>query len=101
MLHPDGSVEVGQIISIDQNGLSILVPVNRSGSKPDEAVQLDVLLVDDDIFLENVDSLIISKQILPEDQKQVKYHPPAYCFSLKFTHLTLSQERKLGTITTH
>ncbi len=101
LLSNSGFVEVGQIAAITTNGTSLIIPVHQSRSHSHETAQLDILLVDRDIFIEGINAIIISKELIHSEQKEFSYHPASYRYTIKFTDLTPHQRRLLHTITSH
>ena len=98
LLQPDRPVEIGNVIDISHNGLSFFIDNDTCNSDIKDPVKMDILLSNENIFLEHVTTSVISDTIWQDDPQLNKYHT-VIRYGVKFEKLELSQERQLRKLT--
>ena len=98
LLQPDRPIEIGKVIDISHNGLSFIIDTNDCNSDWKDPVKMDILLVNENIFLEHVTTSVISERIWQDDPQLNKYHAVSR-YGVKFEKLESSQERQLRKLT--
>lgn len=99
LLQPDRPIEIGNVIDISHNGLSFTIENDKYNSDIKKPVKMDILLMNENIFLEHVTTSVVSERIWQDDPQLNKYHT-ASRFGVKFVNLESSQEEKLRELTT-
>ncbi|MBC8318785.1 MAG: PilZ domain-containing protein [Desulfobulbaceae bacterium] len=94
LLQPDRSVEIGNIIDFNHNGLSFIIESDKCTSAIKDAMLLDILLINENIFLEHVTTSISSKRIYLNDPRLNRYHAVSR-YGVKFENIESAQERQL------
>ena len=98
LLQADRPIEIGNVIDISHNGLSFIIDTNDYNSDIKDPVKMDILLVNENIFLEHVTTSVISERIWQDDPQLNKYHAVSR-YGVKFEKLESSQERQLRKLT--
>jgi hypothetical protein len=98
LFQADRSIEIGKVIDINQKGLSFLIENEKCTSGIRDLVTMDILLINENIFLEHVITSISSKGICLNDQRIDRCHAVSR-YGVKFENLESAQERQLRKLT--
>jgi hypothetical protein len=98
LLQSDKSVEIGNVIDISHSGISFFIDTDACSIDIKNPVKMDILLINENIFLEHVSTSIISERIWQDDPQLNKHHT-VFRFGVKFKQLESSQERHLKKLT--
>ncbi len=97
IFQPDRPIKIGNVIDISHNGLSFTIDNNKYNSDIKDPVKMDIFLSKENIFLEHVNTSVISERIWQDDPLN-KYHT-VIRHGVKFEKLDSSQERQLKELT--
>lgn len=98
LLQPDRPIEIGNVVDISNNGLSFITANDIYLSDIKYPMKMDILLANENIFLEHVNISVISERIWQDDPLN-KYHT-VIRHGVKFEKLDSSQEGQLRKLTT-
>ena len=92
LLQPDRPIEIGNVIDISPSGLSFFIDNDKLNIDIKDPVKMDILLSNENIFLEHVTTSVISDTIWQDDPQLNKYHT-VIRYGVKFENLESSLER--------
>jgi hypothetical protein len=74
---PDRPIEFGNILDISRNGLSFITN-NTHFRDSKNPVKMDMLLINENIFQEHVNTAVISEKIWADPLNKISYSYPAW-----------------------
>ena len=92
LLQPNNTVEIGNIIDVSEGGLSFFS--NDGRFYENQSVNLDILVIDENVFLEGIKSEVVSDTVT-EDFPGSRNHTIANRYGVKFENLQSFQLRQL------
>lgn len=98
LVSPDRPVEIGNVVDISQKGLSFIISADNCHCNMKDPVKMDILLINENIFLEHVPTSVITDTICQDDPRLNKYQTTVR-YGVKFDKLEPSQERHLRKLT--
>ena len=92
---PNRPIEIGNVIDISPDGLSCILPKEVSIDKSSH-VKMDILLINDNIFLEGVSTEVISDHVVSPSPMEQNNQVVLKRLGVKFNELEPSQARQLN-----
>jgi len=99
LLQPNRPIEIGNVIDISHNGLSFIIDNDKCTNDFKDPVKMDILLINENIFLEHVTTSVISGTICQDDTELNKDHVARRRYGVKFEKLESSKEKQLKKLT--
>jgi hypothetical protein len=99
LLQSDSLIEIGKVIDVSCDGLSFYINDGKLNKDIKNPLQMDMLLTNENVFLEHVKISVVSNTMWKDDPQISKYQT-IIRYGVKFEDLESSQKIKLKKLTT-